>query len=185
MVDHGLSDAFRIPKDLDHRLQDAFWVSSSGFLLSLKLAGESELLKMDALTPFYRMKIEQLPSQERRVLQVLVDLGEPMRIKDLALYTRIGQHGHVSSIIHRLLRKGWVKRVPLQHSKRKGYVLNDEDPELVHFCYARWTDFPRIFTSPFSEELIPDRERPITYFIENRKEIERNWWRRKTTPLSV
>ncbi|MAE42950.1 hypothetical protein CMO93_04205 [Candidatus Woesearchaeota archaeon] len=125
-----------------------------------------ELARIDALTPFYRSRINQLSPKKRKILTALVREGEPLRIKDLAGSARIDKHGIVSVQVGRLVEDGLVQRLPDGR-----YSISDDDPDLVKYLNARLTEFSTIWTSQRSKELIPDRETPITYFMRHRTEI--------------
>jgi predicted transcriptional regulator len=125
-----------------------------------------ELLRIDASTPFYRNRINQLSPQKRKILTALVREGGPLKINQLARSARIIQHGIVSAQVGRLVKDGLVQRLP-----DGAYFLSDNDPDLSRYLYARFTEFSAVWRSERSEELIPDRKNPITYFMKNRNEI--------------
>ena len=138
-------------------------------LAILRQSGEidDELTRIDAMTPFYKHKMEEeLSPQQRRILFTLVQEGRPLRVWEITQYARLDQQNRASAQVHRLFEKGYLEKVG------KGYYLSSKDPDFLRFCVARWTDFALAWISPRSEELIPDRKNPISYFIKHRGEIK-------------
>ena len=130
-----------------------------------RFAELDELSRFDALTPFYRHRIGLLPAQERKILQTVGIEDKPLRIVDIARLSRMWQQNHTSSVVSRLVKKGWLKRV-----SRGTYCINDEDPELPNYCTARWSP---TFSLAWTGYLIPDHQNQITYFRQHKEEIER------------
>jgi hypothetical protein len=126
-----------------------------------------ELSRIDALTPVYRRRMNRMSIQKRRMLAGMVRYGKPVKVKEMFSITRIVQHGHNSSLAGRLVQDGFLQKQP----DGRYFLSEDMDPDFVRYLYARLTEFSEIWRSDRSEELIPDRENPITYFIEHREEI--------------
>lgn len=127
---------------------------------------DHELERIDALTPIILQKINsRLSVQQRKILSAMVKEGRPLRIREITQIARLGQQNVASSQVNRMVKNGFLEK------DGKAYRISRKDPDLERFCVARWTEFPNIWRSKRSHELIPDRKNPISYFIQNRQEI--------------
>jgi predicted transcriptional regulator len=144
--------------------------SRSDRFRTLRLYEESEgpldeLVRIDRLTPTYERLLNPLSPRQNRVLWDLVSHGHPLRIVDLAHSAEL-PYSTASRCVYALVERGIVKR----HSDGR-YAVTDEDPDLTKHLVANSHGFFNAWHSPQSEVLIPDRARPVTYFIEHRDQI--------------
>lgn len=161
-----MTSSTRTSGDLDDLAMALIYLDLCNITGTITGIGLDELSEIDALTPFYREKLNNLSVQKRKILTAIVREGIPLRIREIAEPSGIVQHGIVSMQVNRLVKDGLVQR--LDDGR---YTLSNNDPGLVKYLYARLTEFKYVWTSARSEELIPDRNRPISYFIMHRKEI--------------
>ena len=127
--------------------------------LNKKLGIElNELERLDILTPIHSLKMDLLPVQRRKILASIVRYGNPARICEIANFSRIYQQNKISSQIGRLVKEGILERV----GRGRYYLRNDE---FHKYLIIR---LEPTFETAFMSRKIPDKESPITYFINNR-----------------
>lgn len=134
-----------------------------------KLQGEEldEFSRIDLLTHFYRSKMNSLSPQKRKIISSLVRHGKPLRINELTTITGLYQQNRTSVQVGRLVKEGILEK---QEDGR--YYLSSKDLDFHKWLVMRLTNFRYIFMGDKSEELIPDRKNPVSYFIANRKKID-------------
>ena len=101
-------------------------------------SAENDLERIDLLTGHYKQMFESLSLQERKVVAAITRMQQPaLTIPEIAKTVRIFQHNHVSSIVGRLVKKGWIEKV-----SRALYRLSTKDPDLTLFLQLRVAGFP-------------------------------------------
>ncbi len=93
------------------------------------------LERVDALTPFYRDRLNNLSPQKRKILMAVHYAGRPLRIRELAIDSRVFQHGIISSQVGRLVKEDLLKRLADGR-----YTLSDSDSDFIEYLNNR---FPR------------------------------------------
>jgi len=135
---------------------------------------DDELALLDSMTPVYSAVINSVSIQKRKILAVLARHGKPIRINELTALARLGQQNKTSSQVSRLVEEGFLTK------QERGYYFNPEYPGLEKFLIVRTTtQFRDVFTSKYSKGLIPDRKKPVTYFVENKDDILSKYGRLK------
>lgn len=97
----------------------------------------NEVDRIDALTPVLRSRIENnLSSQERALVITIAREMCPLKIREIAEISRIRQQNHVSAVITRLVRKGFIEK------SGDGYRISSTDPDFGLYLVAKYTSFP-------------------------------------------
>lgn len=85
------------------------------------IEGDLEQL-LDQVTPLYKAKFEQLPTQSQQVLDAVAIHWAPVLASDVAASMRM-EVTQVSAQLSRLQRLGWVEKVERPDTSRSGYQV--------------------------------------------------------------
>jgi tetratricopeptide (TPR) repeat protein len=103
---------------------------------------------LDDLTPYYKHRMEDLPIQQRKVLDTFARLGRPVTPTELAKETRL-KVNQINSILNRLSTLGFVSKAPQKKRKTTYYMVSE-----------------RVFRIWHQMRFSPINRRRIEFFIE-------------------
>ncbi len=86
---------------------------------------------IDAQTPYFKARIEQLPVQARRVFHCLAVGWRPMLAREVADVAKLSS-SHASAQLKQLLEKGYAREVRLPDEKRMRYEVGDRFLNTYH-----------------------------------------------------
>lgn len=79
---------------------------------------------LDDVTPYYKSRLEQLPPQQRRLMDTFARLGRPATPAELAAEMRLSQN-QTGSILQRLKEAGFVTLAPQERRKKTYYMVSE------------------------------------------------------------
>ena len=79
---------------------------------------------LDQITPLYKHRFEELPTQAQRVVDGLALGWDPMTARDLAHRIRLDVN-LISAQLNRLVKQGVIEKVPLPGTSRTGFQLSE------------------------------------------------------------
>jgi hypothetical protein len=121
---------------------------------------------LDDMTPYYKHRLEQLPPQQRRVMDTFARLGRPATPTELADEVRL-KVNQVNSILKRLRDHGFVELARQERRKKTYYLVSERMFRIWHqmrFSTSRrrlefLVEFIRIWYTP--EEWSSEADRLI------------------------
>lgn len=79
---------------------------------------------VDEQTPYFKARIEALPSQARKVFHCLADGWAPMLAKEVARVAGLGS-SHTSAQLKQLVNRGYARELRLPNTSRTRYEVSD------------------------------------------------------------
>ena len=79
---------------------------------------------IDEQTPYFKARIEDLPSQARKVFHCLSEGWKPLLAKEVAASANLSS-SHASAQLKQLLEKGYTREIRLPGAKRTRYEVSD------------------------------------------------------------
>ncbi len=79
---------------------------------------------IDEQTPYFKARIEELPTQGRRVFHCLAAGWSPMLAKEVAAASKLSS-SHASAQLRQLVEKGYARELRLPRAKRVRYEVSD------------------------------------------------------------
>jgi tetratricopeptide (TPR) repeat protein len=86
---------------------------------------------LDDLTPYYKHRMEDLPVQQRKVLDTFARIGHPVTPTELARATRL-KVNQINSILTRLGALGFVSKSPQKRRKTTYYMVSERVFRIWH-----------------------------------------------------
>ena len=78
----------------------------------------------DAITPLYKARFEELPSQQQVILDAIALNWDAISLKELSKATRM-QNNQISPQLKRLVNDGWLETTPAYKAKGNAYFINE------------------------------------------------------------
>jgi hypothetical protein len=78
----------------------------------------------DAITPLYKARFEELPSQQQVILDAIALNWDAISLKELSKATRM-QNNQLSPQLKRLVNDGWLETTPAYKAKGNAYFINE------------------------------------------------------------
>ena len=79
---------------------------------------------IDEQTPYFKARIEALPTQARKVFHCLAKAWTPLRTREVAAESKLGS-SHASAQLRQLIDKGYVREVRQEGETRGRYEVSD------------------------------------------------------------
>ena len=79
---------------------------------------------VDTLTPLYKAKFEELPQQQRAILDAIALNWDAISLKNLAAETRM-ENNQLSPQLKRLIDNGWIETTPAYEDKGNAYFISE------------------------------------------------------------
>ena len=79
---------------------------------------------IDEQTPYFKARIEELPTQARKVFHCLAEGWRPMLAKEVADAAKLNS-SHSSAQLRQLMEKGYAREVTVPYTKRTLYEVSD------------------------------------------------------------
>lgn len=92
---------------------------------------ESELEKIDALTPFYKRVLDSLSPQQAKIIVSMARHGEPARVNEITTFARLEQQNKTSAQLKRMIDIGVITRQDGQYS------ITDQYPYFKRYIEIR------------------------------------------------
>lgn len=101
-------------------------VLTYGILIESPLGSAFEDLEqlIDEQTPYFKSRIEELPTQSRKVFHCLAEGWSPMLAREVSAATRLSS-SHTSAQLKQLVDKGYAREVQSEREKRVRYEVAD------------------------------------------------------------
>jgi len=78
----------------------------------------------DAITPLYKAKFEELPPQQRTILDAIALNWDAISLRKLAIATRM-KNTQLSPQLKRLIDSGWIETTPAYKDKGNAYFISE------------------------------------------------------------
>ena len=92
---------------------------------------------IDEQTPYFKARIEELPTQARKVFHCLAEGWRPMQAKEVAHAAKLSS-SHASAQLKQLMDRGYAREVRLPSAKRTLYEVGDRFYNIYYLrCVSR------------------------------------------------